>query len=90
MLGSIQVLRDHADEVAARCASYDPEPGDRTPRRGMTASTAPPWPSRSERQLVDAITAARAKDVSWTADRRARRHLSPGSTAALRQRHPTS
>lgn len=62
---SIQEILDHADELAQRFEDYDPEPGDERPVEEYLLERAALARARGERQIVDAVTAARAKDVSW-------------------------
>jgi hypothetical protein len=63
---SIQDILDHADELAARFENYEPELGDERPAEEYLLERAALARARSERQIVEAITAARAKNVSWT------------------------
>ncbi len=63
---SIQDILDHADELAERFENYEPEPNDERPVEEYLLERAALARARSERQIVDAITAARAKQVSWT------------------------
>ncbi|MDC3402368.1 hypothetical protein OAX95_00335 [bacterium] len=63
---SIQDILDHADELAARFENYEPDPADERPIEEYLLERAALARARSERQIVDAITAARTKGVSWT------------------------
>jgi hypothetical protein len=63
---SIQDILDHADELAARFENYEPDPADERPVEEYLLERAALARARSERQIVEAITAARAKNVSWT------------------------
>ncbi len=63
---SIQDILDHADELADRFENYEPDPSDERPVEEYLLERAALARARSERQIVDAITAARAKGVSWT------------------------
>jgi hypothetical protein len=63
---SIQDILDHADELAERFENYEPEPNDERPVEEYLLERAALARARSERQIVDAITAARIKQVSWT------------------------
>jgi hypothetical protein len=63
---SIQDILDHADELAARFENYEPESGDERPVEEYLLERAALARARNERQIVEAITAARAKKVSWT------------------------
>ena len=62
---SIQDILDHADELAARFENYEPQPDDERPVEEYLLQRAALARARSERQIVDAITAARAKNVPW-------------------------
>jgi hypothetical protein len=63
---SIQDILDHADEIAERFENYEPEPGDERPVEEYLLERAALARARSERQIVDAITTARTKGVTWT------------------------
>jgi hypothetical protein len=63
---SIQDILDHADELADRFENYEPDPADERPVEEYLLERAALARARSERQIVDAITAARSKGVSWT------------------------
>ena len=63
---SIQDILDHADELAERFEKYEPEPGDERPVEEYLLERAALARARSERQIVDAITTARTKGVTWT------------------------
>ncbi len=63
---SIQDILDHADELAERFENYEPDPNDERPVEEYLLERAALARARSERQIVDAITAARSKQVSWT------------------------
>lgn len=62
---SIQEILDHADELAKRFEDYEPDPSDERPVEEYLLERAALARARSERQLVDAVTTARAKGVSW-------------------------
>ena len=62
---SIQEILDHADELAQRFEDYEPEPGDERPVEDYLLERAALARARGERQIVDAVTAARAKNVPW-------------------------
>ena len=62
---SIQDILDHADQLAARFENYEPDPGDERPVEEYLLERAVLARARSERQIVDAIAAARSKGVSW-------------------------
>jgi len=63
---SIQDILDHADELTERFENYEPEPGDERPVEEYLLERAALTRARSERQIVDAITTARSKGVTWT------------------------
>ncbi len=62
---SIQDILDHADQLAERFENYDPAPGDERPVEEYLLQRAALARARSERDIVDAITAARSKGVPW-------------------------
>ena len=62
---SIQEILDHADELAKRFEDYEPDPADERPVEEYLLERAALARARSERQIVDAVTAARANSVSW-------------------------
>ncbi len=62
---SIQEILDQADELAERLEDYEPDPGDERPVEEYLLERAALTRARSERQIVDAVSAARAKGVSW-------------------------
>ncbi len=62
---SIQEILDHADELAERFEDYEPDPSDERPVEEYLLERAALTRARSERQIVDAVTAARANGVSW-------------------------
>lgn len=62
---SIQEILDHADELAKRFEDYKPGPDDERPVEEYLLERAALARARSERQILDAVTAARAKGVSW-------------------------
>ena len=62
---SIQEILDHADQLAERFEDYDPEPGDERPVEEYLLQRAALERARSERQIVDAVTGARAKGITW-------------------------
>lgn len=62
---SIQEILDHADELAGRFEDYEPAEGDERPVEEYLLERATLDRARSERQLVDAVVAARAKGMSW-------------------------
>jgi len=62
---SIQEILDHADELAKRFEDYEPNPADERPVEEYLLERAALARARSERQIVDAVSAARANSVSW-------------------------
>ncbi|MBK5223708.1 MAG: hypothetical protein JJE52_12730 [Acidimicrobiia bacterium] len=62
---SIQDILDHADELAERFENYEPTEGDERPVEEHLLERATLDRARSERQLVDAVIAARANGLSW-------------------------
>ena len=62
---SIQEILDHADELAQRFEDYEPDTDDERPVEEYLLERAALARARGERQIVDAVIAARAKDVSW-------------------------
>ena len=62
---SIQEILDHGDELAQRFEDYEPEPDDERPVEEYLLERAALARARGERQILDAVTAARAKGVSW-------------------------
>jgi len=62
---SIQDILDHADELAERFENYNPEAGDERPVEEYLLERAALARARSEHQVVDAVTTARSKNVSW-------------------------
>ena len=62
---SIQEILDHADELAQRCEDYEPDPDDERPVEEYLLERAALARARGERQILDAVTAARTKGVSW-------------------------
>jgi len=62
---SIQDILDHADQLAERFENYEPAEGDERPVEEYLLQRAILDRARSERQLVDAVTAARRKGLSW-------------------------
>ncbi len=65
MPSSIQDILDYADELAERFEDYEPEACDERPVEEYLLERAALARARSEREIVDAITTTRAKNVSW-------------------------
>jgi hypothetical protein len=62
---SIQEILDHANELAQRLEDYEPDPADERPVEEYLIERAVLARARGERQIVEAVTAARAKGISW-------------------------
>lgn len=62
---SIQEILDHADELAERFENYEPTDGDERPVEEYMLERAALDRARSERQMIDAVIAARVAGVSW-------------------------
>lgn len=62
---SIQEILDHADELAERFENYEPSDGDERPVEEYMLERAALERARSERQVIDAVVAARASGASW-------------------------
>lgn len=62
---SIQEILDHADELAERFEGYEPAEGDERPIEEYLLERATLDRARSERHLVEAVVAARAKGMPW-------------------------
>lgn len=62
---SIQEILDHADELAKRFEDYEPNAEDERPVEENLLERAVLERARSERRILEAITAARANGTSW-------------------------
>ena len=62
---SIQEILDQADELARRFEEYEPSDGDERPVEEYLLTRAALARARSERQIVDAVVAARSAGISW-------------------------
>jgi len=62
---SIQEILDHGDQLAKRFEDYEPKPGDERPVEEYLLERATVARARGERQVLDAVTAARNKGMSW-------------------------
>ncbi len=62
---SIQEILDHGDELAKRFEDYEPKPGDERVLEEYLLERATIARARSERQIIEAVTAARGKGLSW-------------------------
>ena len=63
---SIQEILDHADELAQRFEDYEPADGDERPVEEYLLQRAAVARARSERQIVEAVTAARTAGIRWS------------------------
>ncbi len=63
---SIQEILDHADELAQKFEEYEPTAGDEQPVAEYLLKRAALARARSERQVLDAVEAARAEGVPWS------------------------
>jgi hypothetical protein len=62
---SIQEILDHADELAKRFEDYEPAPDDEVAVAEHLLRRAALARARSERQISEAVEAARRAGVSW-------------------------
>ena len=62
---SIQEILDHADELARRFEDYEPAEGDERSVEEYLLQRAALAHARGERQILEAVIAARAAGVSW-------------------------
>jgi len=62
---SIQEILDHADELAKRFEDYEPDEGDERPVEEYLLERAVLARAHSERQILDAVAAARAAGIPW-------------------------
>ncbi len=62
---TIQDILDHADEVAARLEAYDPSSADERPAEEFLLEQAVLERARGERELTEAVAAARIKGLTW-------------------------
>jgi hypothetical protein len=63
---SIQDILDQADELARRFEDYEPGEGDQVPVEEYLLRRAAMTRARSEREVVDAVTAARSAGIPWS------------------------
>jgi hypothetical protein len=63
---SIQEILDHADELARRFEGYEPVDGDQRPVEEYLLQRAALARARSERQIVEAVSAARNAGIPWS------------------------
>jgi len=62
---SIQEILDHADELARRFEDYKPTESEERPVEEYLLERAVLQRARSERQILDAVVAARAASIPW-------------------------
>jgi FAD/FMN-containing dehydrogenase len=63
---SIQEILDHADELARRFEGYEPADGDQRPLEEHLLQRAAIARARSERQIIEAVSAARSAGIPWS------------------------
>lgn len=63
---SIQDILDQADELAKRFEDYEPSEGDQVPVEEYLLRRAALTRARSEREVVDAVRAARSAGIPWS------------------------
>jgi len=61
----MQDILDHADELASKLESYEPAPGDEVAVAEYLLRRAAIGRARSERQVAEAVSAARRSGLSW-------------------------
>jgi hypothetical protein len=64
---SIQEILDHADELAKRFEEFEPASAEELPVEEVLLKRAAVARARSERQVLDAVVAARARGMTWEA-----------------------
>ena len=62
---TIQEILDHADKIAQQFEEYQPDDGDERPVEEYLLERAAVARARSEQQIIEAVTGARTKGVSW-------------------------
>jgi len=63
---SIQEILDQADDLARRFEDYEPSEGDEVPVEEYLLRRAALARARSEREVVDAVAAARSAGIPWS------------------------
>lgn len=61
----MQEILDHADELAAKLEGYEPSPDDEVAVTEYLLRRAALNRARSERQVAEAVAAARAAGLTW-------------------------
>ncbi|WP_340540147.1 hypothetical protein [Nocardioides sp. GXZ039] len=65
---TVEEILQHADELAARFESYEPDPSDELDAAAVTMlRAAVAERSEAERHLLDAVRAARDSGMPWSA-----------------------
>jgi hypothetical protein len=62
---SIQEILDHADELAQRFEDFDPDAAEEIPAEEYLLNRAVAARARSERQIIEAVAAARGAGIAW-------------------------
>jgi hypothetical protein len=62
---SIQEILDHADDLSKRFEDYEPTKDDERPVAEYLLQRAALARARTERQVVEAVEAARTERISW-------------------------
>ena len=62
---TIQEILDHADELAKKFEDFDPADGTERPVSEYLLQRAALARARTERQIVEAVEAARVDGISW-------------------------
>jgi len=62
---SLQENLDHADELARQLEGFEPAEGDERSVEEYVLQRAAVARARGERQVLDAVAAARAADIPW-------------------------
>ena len=62
---SVQEILDHADQLATRFEAYEPAADDERSVEEYLLERAALARARGEQQIIDAVTSARSKGVSW-------------------------
>ena len=62
---SIQEILDQADELAQQFEDYEPSDEDERPGEGYMLQRAALTRAQSERQILDAVVAARSAGIPW-------------------------
>ena len=62
---TIQEILDHADQLASRFEDFEPTPGEERSVAEYMLQRAALARARTERQIVEAVDAARADGITW-------------------------